>query len=161
MKNRTANISSRIDIAAYVTEFADLMRLLEHNHNQPGYHISSDLHLLEEVALTLSSVELRDAVLHFCWESPLLVQNLCMELARTFTGETRCNALCLFAIASIHTQVAMKALPALDAALATNPGHKLSQLLKTAMAAGNYRGILEACQAGNVRVRAHNQRTSL
>lgn len=109
--------------------------------------------LLRDTAAYLTSVLLRDSVLHHCASNPALAADLFMAVAKTFDGAVRSNALCLYALAVINLNLGMKAIPALDAALADNPGHSFSGLLRHGLIEGQFDSMVNACLRGNEMVR--------
>lgn len=105
--------------------------------------------LLRDGGAFFSRIILRDSILHHCVESPRQTAALCLAIGRTFSGEIRANALCLYALSVIALDLGMKAIPALDAALRSAPRHNLSDLLRRGMMEGYSKGLIDACMKGN------------
>lgn len=110
--------------------------------------------VLGDAAAYLTSVLLRDSILHHSVDNPRVAADLFIAVAKTFDGDIRCNALCLYSIAVIRQNLGMKAIPALDAALSTDPDHSFSGLLRHGLADGQFDTMVDACMRGNTMVRA-------
>lgn len=110
--------------------------------------------LLRDAAAYLTSVLLRDSILHHCVNDPRIAADLFLAVAKTFDGTIRNNALCLYTIAVIKLNLGMKAIPALDASLATDAEHSFSGLLRHGLIDGQFDPIVDACLRGNEMVRA-------
>lgn len=132
-------ILDRVTLAGTRSTVATLLR-------KPG--------LLRDAAAYLTSVLLRDSILHHSVDNPRVAADLFMAVAKTFDGSIRCNALCLYSLAVIRQNLGMKAIPALDAALATDPDHSFSGLLRHGLADGQFDTMVDACMRGNAMVRA-------
>ena len=133
------SILDRVTLSANRSTVATLLR-------KPG--------VLRDAAAYLTSVLLRDSILHHSVDNPRAAADLFMAVAKTFDGSIRCNALCLYSIAVIRQNLGMKAIPALDAALHTDPDHSFSGLLRHGLADGQFDTMVDACMRGNTMVRA-------
>lgn len=111
--------------------------------------------LLRDSAAYLTSLLLRDAILHHAVHTPDVASDLFLAVAKTFNGTIRSNALCLFAISAIQRRLGMKAIPALEAAQITDPGHSFSALLQRGLMDGQSDSMVDACMRGNDMVRTH------
>lgn len=109
--------------------------------------------LLRDTASYLTSVLLRDAILHHCACDPDTAADLFLAVAKTFDHTIRANALCLYSLAAIKLNLGMKAIPALDAALASHPEHSFSGLLRHGLLDGQFDSMIYACLRGNEMVR--------
>lgn len=109
--------------------------------------------ILRDTATFLTSVLLRDAILHYCVIHPETAADLFLAVAKTFDHTIRSNALCLYSLAAIKLNLGMKAIPALDASLATHPEHSFSGLLRHGLIDGQFDSMITACLRGNEMVR--------
>ncbi|MFP7364678.1 DUF4192 domain-containing protein [Corynebacterium callunae] len=109
--------------------------------------------ILRDGGVFVARILLRDSILHHCVDSPRVCAPLFLAIGRTFGGEIRANALCLYALSVISMDLGMKAIPALDAAIREVPSHNLSQLLRQGMVEGYSQGLIDACLKGNRAVR--------
>lgn len=109
--------------------------------------------LLRDTAAYLTTVLLRDAVLHHCVQEPEIAADLFLAVAKTFNHGIRANALCLYSLAAIKLNLGMKALPALEAALSSQPEHSFSGLLRHGLVEGQFDSMISACVRGNGMVR--------
>ncbi|MCK7636882.1 DUF4192 domain-containing protein [Corynebacterium pygosceleis] len=71
---------------------------------------------------------------------------LMLAAARTFSGEIRCNALCVHAVTSIVCGRTTRIWPALRSSHDEDPGHRLTGLLLSAYRRGRFDLILESCR---------------
>ncbi|ANE04200.1 DUF4192 domain-containing protein [Corynebacterium crudilactis] len=112
--------------------------------------------LLQTVATYLSGSFLRDAILHLCVDFPREAALLLRAAACTFNGEIRSNALSLYALSAISMGLSMKAMPALEASIATTPRHNLSHLLREGLFNGQTTRLIDACLRGNQQLRDYH-----
>ncbi|MBN9643335.1 DUF4192 domain-containing protein [Corynebacterium mendelii] len=64
------------------------------------------------------------------------------------TGQRRCNALDLYAVAEITLGNSQAALAALQQAYSEDPGHRMTGLLRQALCRGDYQMVLDGCRDG-------------
>ncbi|MCX7537204.1 DUF4192 domain-containing protein [Corynebacterium sp. P5875] len=118
-------------------------RLLESGGNP-----ASDPALLSGAAGLVAHSRIRDLILGCAVDpadaEPLAV--LMLAVARTFSGEIRCNALCVYAVALIARGRTARVWPALRSSYDENPDHRLTGLLLSAYGRGRLDLILECCR---------------
>lgn len=91
----------------------------------------------------------RDLTLTAFAEGLLPAAHRCsLAAARTFTGELRANALCVFALTAAAQGMSVRSFPALLLANAEQPGHRLSQLLLQSFRRGLIKETISACFRG-------------
>ncbi|MBV7293298.1 DUF4192 domain-containing protein [Corynebacterium sp. TAE3-ERU16] len=118
-------------------------RLLESGGNP-----ASDPGLLSGAAGLVAHGRIRDLVLGYAVDTadaePLA--DLMLVVARTFSGEIRCNALCVYAVALLALGRTTRVWPALRSSYDENPDHRLTGLLLSAYGRGRFDLILECCR---------------
>lgn len=139
---------------AALEHFADLMQRARTPRRHDGLvALLQKPGLLRDTGAYLTSVLLRDSILHHCADNPQVAADLFLAAAKTFDDTIRSNALCLYAVAVIKLNLGMKAIPALDASLITSPDHSFSGLLRHGLIEGQFDSMVDACLRGNDMVR--------
>lgn len=135
-------------LGGIVADFGNLLTEVEVT-DLDGAALMADDEALVTVAVYLSDSLLRDAVLDRALQTPAAAMTVALAVGRTFNGNARANALCLYAVAAVAAELSMRVVPALSSALRAVPGHTLSSLLMDGARAGAFHPILEATRRGS------------
>ena len=113
-----------------------------------GGNPTENVALLSGAARLVAHSRIRDVVLRRAVgpESAGPLAELMLAVARTFRGDIRCNALCVYAVALIARGRTTRVWPALRSACDENPHHRLTGLLLSAYGRGRFDLILESCR---------------
>ncbi|OFT68085.1 hypothetical protein HMPREF3145_09865 [Corynebacterium sp. HMSC05C01] len=96
----------------------------------------------------LTSSKLRDALITVVLDNPQRASQILLAVATCFDGVVRANALCLWSMLATNEDLAGLARAALDAAVDTEPEHRLTRLLDKIMAHGLSRQLLNSAADG-------------
>lgn len=113
-----------------------------------GGNPTENVSLLSGAARLMTQRKIRDLVLRraVCPENTVPLAELMLAVARTFSGDIRCNALCVYAVALIARGRTTRVWSALRSASDENPHHRLTGLLLSAYGRGRFDLILESCR---------------
>lgn len=108
--------------------------------------VAADDECMEFAAAYWSQVLLRDATFIALGQGHASALSiLALAAARVYSGVIRANALCVFAAATLASDVWVRAVPAMRVALEEVPGHRLAFLMSSALAQGCCRKTVESC----------------
>ncbi|MDO5669477.1 MAG: DUF4192 domain-containing protein [Corynebacterium sp.] len=134
----------------------DARLLIDEARDLPLTTLMGDEEVLLTVGTLLGTKELRDLVAEDLLCDPVTGSLLMLAVARTFHGEIRHNALCLYALCSVELQLFMRATHALLTACAEDPAHVLAGLLFPAAQHGQFRLMVSSVREGSLIVRSHH-----
>lgn len=113
-----------------------------------GENLLKKKDLLSGAARLVAHTKARDVVLGVATGpevAPPLAE-LMLAVARTFSGDIRCNALCVYTVAVIACGRTTRVWSALRNSYEENPSHRLTGLLLSAYGRGRFDLILESCR---------------
>lgn len=131
-----------------IEDIAQDARLLLEEYSAHDAWDSND-HLLLTVATWLATTATRDLVLAEFLAQPAAGASVLLEVAQTFSGEIRANALSIYAAAQVVLRQSHRAGLALTCVLQEYPEHRLSSLFYKLYSAGQLHNIVDCATEGS------------
>lgn len=131
-------------VETYIDQLSEVLIAVEAQPDsaEPPYEC------VEFCAALCNRVMLRDAMLMTFLVSPHGSKRLCLAVARTFSGVSRNNALCIYAMCALSQHHNPKGFHALIASSMDDPEHSLTQLLLSGFQTGIIDKLLDTVEAG-------------